>query len=885
VNWGLLLGALVALAAPEDALDDLSRSFWERGQRLEADGDLSGAALAYRMTHQRQPTWTRALLAEARAWADAGRTDRALSALERAPFDADAVEARGRLLLEDDPEAAVDAFVRLRRLRPEWPEVDLLIAAARVRVDPLSALPVLQRYLEHPEADLGLEEGVDTVVRLLGGLQEAGRVEEAAELAVRVARRFAEVPGVERVDALRLRYEVAEEARALASAAGLPLSPVGVEALAQARDAAFSGRVDRAAAQLRELVRTEPRAALAWASLARVEEQLGRIDEAVAAAAMAETLDPVEADHSAQLGELYAAHFGGRLDVRAARAYGRAVQRRGSDAELWYRKATLERRAGWTSEAADSYRRALSLDPSGPHAADARRHLDGLQRPLPAPVDVPEGQVGRPSSVPQVAWDSLHRAWAWQRRRPLQGPEVLDEALAEVAVARRTAPSWVRAINLEAAIRLDRGDTDEALQLYRRSLQVDPAQGSVHRMVAELLASSDPAASRASLDRAADLGEPTAVLRRAEARAAAGQLWAARADLQRYRGLTVRGVEQAAALDRRLATQQAVVVGGAGAAVVGLFATPLWWWRRQRGGVGLVALLERSPSRFGHVAAALAGLRHEVLKHHTTVLDEVADALQAGDDDTLRWAVEHLYGDEGALPRFHRYLQGLKQLGDEAGVRLNLAHRDPVFAPLIDAMAQLQGLQRSIERGDAGAARSLRQLSIALNIDAYRGLGRYLQQLCLVDIDEGLVQEAWRSVRREGAFREGPAELTLVDSVSGPLWVRAYRSDLLDVLTNLLRNALEASSAAGQPRVGVRLDVDEDWVTGLERVQIAVLDRSPRRLTTAMVRGRFVGRGLGLAVDLVTRAGGSVHVEDDDEWCKAVVVRLPRVERPEEEVA
>ena len=50
------------------------------------------------------------------------------------------------------------------------------------------------------------------------------------------------------------------------------------------------------------------------------------------------------------------------------------------------------------------------------------------------------------------------------------------------------------------------------------------------------------------------------------------------------------------------------------------------------------------------------------------------------------------------------------------------------------------------------------------------------------------------------------------------------------------------------------------------------------KISTAMIRGRYIERGLGLAVDLTSRAGGSIHVEDEPGWSKAVVVRLPREE-------
>ena len=161
---GWLLWCLCAFAEPADALDDLTRGFWDRGQRLEAQGDHRGAALAYRMTFQRAPTWTKAVLAEGRVLADAGETDAALRAYDRAPFVPDVMEARGRLLLAvDRPEDAAAVFRDLRRLAlVNWPEIDLLLADALSRFDPQGALEPLQSYLGHRSADLDAAGAVPT---------------------------------------------------------------------------------------------------------------------------------------------------------------------------------------------------------------------------------------------------------------------------------------------------------------------------------------------------------------------------------------------------------------------------------------------------------------------------------------------------------------------------------------------------------------------------------------------------------------------------------------------------------------------------------------------------------------------------------------------------
>jgi C4-dicarboxylate-specific signal transduction histidine kinase len=174
-------------------------------------------------------------------------------------------------------------------------------------------------------------------------------------------------------------------------------------------------------------------------------------------------------------------------------------------------------------------------------------------------------------------------------------------------------------------------------------------------------------------------------------------------------------------------------------------------------------------------------------------------------------------------------------------------------------------------------------VSAVLDGDVMPALGRTIARLCLLEVDRPLLEGVVDAVMREPAFHDDQRWRPTVDALpSEPLVVRMFRADLTDVLTNLVRNAADATRGQAGPRVSIAVGTEEDPVTGLARVEIRVRDASPRRLSTATVRGRFVGRGLGLAVDLTTRAGGSISVEDEPGWGKAVVVRLPRAE-PEED--
>jgi nitrogen-specific signal transduction histidine kinase len=74
-------------------------------------------------------------------------------------------------------------------------------------------------------------------------------------------------------------------------------------------------------------------------------------------------------------------------------------------------------------------------------------------------------------------------------------------------------------------------------------------------------------------------------------------------------------------------------------------------------------------------------------------------------------------------------------------------------------------------------------------------------------------------------------------------------------------------------------------ITGLATVELRFQDTADGNLTDAMLHGRSIGRGLGLTVDLVTRHEGTIHVEAEPGWSKAIVVSLQRVEAVAEPVA
>ncbi len=869
------LALALALGGPLelDGLSESARDFYARGQQYERDGQWSKAAAAYRVVWSQTPGWSRALVDQARVLVEAGRTEDALRVLDDAPWDADALEAKGRLLLaEERSEEAAEAFHLLVTVRPEWPGARLLLAEALVDHDLAASDVALRRYLD--EADPVDEEAVGRVALALVHALLADEQEDAAwSLASLVQEQLSDDAPLGEIDHILMERDVDEHAKRLEKAAALPLSPLGVTRLREARQLLFAGEVSAARTALGALTELEPRASAAWSARSVAEERAGDIGAAVASAQQAEALDPLDADASVRVGDLLARYYGGRLDTRAIDAYDQALLRRGSDAQLWWRKAEAERRKGRISASEASYRRVVDLAPGTELARKAEEILDQLARPIPPEVPRVEGEEFRPSAVPEEAWHALHRAWVWQLRAA--GDEAaLARAREEIALALSLAPTWTKAINLDAAIRLDEGDGAGALERYRRSLELDPDQGAVWLVVGALLRQQgDVVGADAAVQQAAELGEPEALLARAEEANRRWRLWEAWELLQRYQDRSVEAQERVGELRRQVRVRASGLAGAAVAGLFGLVAPPLLWWRRRRSGVGLDAVLARDARAFPEVARILAAIRHEVIKHHTTVLDAVADALEDGDDGPATWAEERLFGAEGAVPTFFHYLDELRGLAERQGLRLNLRHADPELAPVVAAMDALKSIEGRIARQEP---QRLRTLARALNGEGYRALGRRVRALCQQTVDDTFVREAWALACRE--LGQVPPFEVEVDDGDGPLVVRMFRQDLLDVLVNLLRNAVQANEATGGGRVGVFVEVEDDWVTGLERVVVQVRDDSTLRLDTERLRGRFLGRGLGLAVDRVTQAGGSIHVEEAAGWAKAVTVRLPRLE-------
>ncbi|NOY27998.1 MAG: hypothetical protein GXP62_19200, partial [Oligoflexia bacterium] len=350
------------------------------------------------------------------------------------------------------------------------------------------------------------------------------------------------------------------------------------------------------------------------------------------------------------------------------------------------------------------------------------------------------------------------------------------------------------------------------------------------------------------------------------------RIFDARHYLDQYAASATGGIsrEAAAALseqvDQQILLLKAVVGGVSG----GILLLVLGLVVRRRISKPLSALIALAPEANHDLARLLSAIRHEVLKHNTTLLDEVALALEHGDHHAVAWAATRLYGasrdEPGVVDRFDDYLKAISRLGRKHGVRLDLRHRDPVLAPMWRAMRRLRRLAPVLRRpAKAGpdVPDRLRALSARLNDQGYRALGHLIQQMGRLHLDRGLLASVDARVRAEPAFEGADLPTLVLDLPPRPVPVRVFRGDLEDILANLLRNAYTAvidGMGPGLRRVGVALREEDDPITGIEHVVIEVLDNAPGHLSDEMIRGRGIGRGLGLTVDLINRHDGSIHV-------------------------
>ena len=869
-----------------DTLGPATQQQLARARQAESQGDWRQAETAFELVTLRAPGFAPALLGLGRARAAQGDAAGAQEAWRRLPADPDAVSLLAALIEPEDPAGAAALYLRLTRLRPGETQAWLDLARARGAAGELDqALAALQHW--HGLVD-GPPDGAVTLA-LGRALQEVGREEDAIALLEGYLARGAQGDAAEQARHRLDRMAVERAARGLAVGAGQPLGADARRRLDAARKRAVAGDPAGARVALRELVRKHPRSATARAALGDIYAQLDQLAEAEQAYSWAAALEPDEPDWHVRLGLLLADAYGGRRHAEARDELSRARALRPDSPELLFHLGRIQQETGQWEPARALLEDCVVRAPRGPYADEARSRLADLTRAPPTLAPPPE-LSSAPHPVPVAAVTGYRVARIYlDRGEPTR-------AQAELLPVLKLAPDWPAAINLQAAIAARAGDMAAAAVAWQRSLDADPAQPRVRLSLGEAAAREGrDDVAQAYFQQAAAGGVPEAWFRLAARSYDRHQLLDARDQLDAFFASSTGGLDQEPArqLQRVVLARLRLLQVGGGGLVFGGLTLLVGGVVRRRSGRSVEDLVARSPEAAHDAARTLSALRHEVIKHNTTLLDEVARALEDGDHHAVAFAATRLFGDDGdggVVGRFERDLASLERLGRRHGVRLDLRRRDPVLAPMRAAMTRLRGLEPDLRRPWRASRRVpdlLRALSQALNRDGYAALGALLRRLGATDMDADCVERAWARVTAEPALvGRALADLELF-APDHPLPTRVLPGDLDDILANLLRNALVAVADSPPPRrLRVALEEEEDPITGLESVALRVLDSAPGELSTADIHGCELGRGLGLTADLVARHDGLISVERRaDElalgFAKAVVVRLPRAETPE----
>jgi tetratricopeptide (TPR) repeat protein len=882
--WMGCIGS-VALAAPSDALSPLPRRIYLEAVTLEESGEFSSAAMRYEKVFELDPSFTQALIGLGRTQEAAGDSNRAELAYLRAPYDVDAVEALGRLYLgQGRGEDATRCFEKLARLQPSDVLSGLLRVNALALTTPEQVLEEFSRYAAYPAFDLADSELTLLILDIVDTLEQEGELAIAEDLLAVVPLTEVDDPLLTaRAETVTLR----RRAREWALLGTQPLDPFQRERLTAGRAALRANDLPRARGLIDALLAERRRNPEVQLLLSEVDEHAGEIESAERAAWVATQLAPTEARFLIRYGDLLARYHGGRFDGQAAEALEKALTLQPTSDEILIRLARVQARSGEIEQAIANYRSYLLQAPPSAERDEVGALLRDFERALPRFTPL-EAQGEPPPGVSESAWLALHMAYVYHQptrdggeQDPEQRGQDLRAALTALKQAMGEAPQLVEPYNLSGAIYLELGDIEKAAEVYYSSLEREPNQPSLLVALAELeQRRGDSEAALALIERAAAQGASDALYLLARRLFDEWDLWRSRTVLQQYFAAPASSLTRpdALALEREL--NRLLLLGaasgvGAIALVVGL---ALRRQRRRGRRTTILGLVGAEPRLHREVLRLVAAVRHEVIKHNTTGLETLADSIESGEAQIDPFILERLYGDSGALEQFDRYLGELQALGERAGVWLDLSDGRSPFSSLIVAMSELRGLRASLEGAPGfSVGNRLYALSDTINLEAYSALGELLKTLSTCEIERAMfdlvIQEAYST---EGGVVARP-DIPIMSFESG-LFIRALREDIQLILVNLCRNALRLVEPDCVEPVGLRLVVEVDPITGVETVAFRVCDRVSQPLTTEMIRSGYIERGLGLAVDAVERNHGSIAVEDEPGWLKAVVVRFPRVE-------
>lgn len=799
-------------------------------------------------------------------------------------------EKRGAVGRPDDIRLLV-ARLQLETAPEEGAGAD--VAAART-----AALLELVRY-EEECTKAGTSPAPEALRLHADMLREQGEIDEAVRMYRRLVDDTPQSPHAVGVVKLLRDLDMQRELQRLDETQGFRPTPEAEAAYSRGVAALRVGEVDTALTQFVTATEIAPWFPRAHHALGVTFARTGRFTEAAEALERAIHMEPTDYQAHMTLGLIYKKEFAGAEDEQAIKHLAAALRLRPDLHRLHLLLGELYAR-GDRERAREHYERFIRVAREGdPDVARARRAIEDLEREL---------RKDEPLAITPPAEESLRTLPPELQRMineaHLRGTEYQDLAFAEKILleAKDRFPNEPVVYNQLATFVFLQDRTGDARQYWEQSLTLKEDQLEVHERLGLLLQRQLPEEAVPHLQRAADLGSLTARFVLAELLWEGSNPWRAAAVLDLY--LAEAGdydlhYERAVELRAEVAQRLLQFYLAAGLLIAALLAFPTWRLYRRYRGKSLRQLLERDPKSFPEVARILSLIRHEILKHNTAFLADVGRALEFDAPDVdARAAVlaERLFGsrdvdarvgsrEPSRLPgihgRFLGYVEELEKVARAHRVRLNLHRKDPIFGPMIASFELLASRAkdlRALHNLRPGRrlelARVLTRSGEVLGRQAFDRLSGLIRELCIVNVDGRLVESTYAHVIGEQGFANQRFAPLVVTGVGAS--IRIFRVDLEDILANVIRNSLRSSLSYARPPVGLGIDLvtEIDEITGLGTLAIRIKDRSPEQLSNEMLRGRYVERGMGITVDLLSRYDGSIAVETDPVWSKAVVLRF-----------
>ncbi len=769
------------------------------------------------------------------------------------------------------------------------------------------ALADLERYREECQASgrppllralqlrANILQGNDDVAEAIGAYRDLLALYPSAPEAKEVAQRIADL-------------EFESSLRDLEKTQGFRPDPEAEAAYDRGEAALRAGDLGTAERELDSAIEQSPWFPRAYHLRGVVLARTGRFLKAVEDLKRSIRMDRSDYQAHMTLGLIYKKEFAGAEDEQAIEHLESALRLRPDLQRLHLLLGELYARTD-REQAREHYNRFReSTDPDDPEAQQAERALAELEREI---------RRDEPLAIPPPPEKSLRfldpKLQGLINTAYLQGTEHQDWQGAEKVLlrARDEFPDEPEVLNQLARVVYAQNREGDARRYWEQSLQEREDQAEVHERLGLLLRGALADEAVPHLERAAELRSLTARFALAEL------LWDQNQPLDASRELDLYLAEASdydLHWDRAKALRAEIDAGffqfymAAAVVLTLIIVVPAWRLYRHYRGASLAQLLERDPKSFPEVARILSLVRHEILKHNTAFLADVGRALEldaADADQRAAVLAQRMFGDGsgiddrrrrdtrdrrgrlagGIYGRFLGYLEELEQVARAHRVTLNLYRKDPIFRPMIKAFEELAA--HSSQLRDPERLRSGQKLELAkvlsrsgnvLGRQAFERLSGVIRELCVVTVDAELVQEIYDQVVGEEQFvGHGLAPLQL--SGQGGV-VRIFRTDFEDILANVLRNSLRSSVMYARPPVSLGIDLgsEMDEITGLSSVVLRVMDRSPEQLSNEMLRGRYVERGMGITVDLLSRYDGAISVENISGWSKAVVLRFFTVE-------